>query len=275
MSGILEAPRGAGYRCKRMGRRTTLPVACLLVLSMLQVRWARAQQFNCDNQWTAPHGVATLAMSVGQEYSMFQAVAALRPGFEFNVGVNRFKEDPDEPADDHYSSSIYLKFRLWENEAQNGGAAVVGGTGHSPSYLKEGKVIDTFRSWWLNGIYTIPFADGTYTWDLMPGGIVNLDKDRTGAEVWNFTYGTRAAVYKVVPSSALVGEVFGTVGEDHTPIGYRVGLRWEHPRLILAGTYGRQFDGAGGPRLEVGALWLTNPLSVFCLGGGCDRGPAQ
>ncbi|HSM16917.1 MAG TPA: hypothetical protein VK845_07960 [Gemmatimonadales bacterium] len=42
---------------------------------------------------------------------------------------------------------------------------------------------------------------------------------------WSFTYSTRAAVYGLVPESAVVGEVYGTEGV--TEPQYRVGVRWE------------------------------------------------
>jgi len=228
---------------------------------------AEAQQFNSDNQWTAPHGVETFVLTIGQEYSAFLAVAALRPDWEFNIGVTRFQEDPDNPDDDHYSGIFYVKHRLWENEDANGGAAIMAGTGYSPSYLAEGEVTDTFESWWVNGVYTIPFRGGDIGLDLLPGVIVNTDKDRTGEDAWNFTYSSRVAVYKIIPQSAIVGEVFGTVGEAHAPPQYRVGVRWESERVIIAATYGREFDGSGGPRFEIGAMVLTNQLKFFCLGG--------
>lgn len=255
------------------GLRSAIRKAFAALSMCMVLHSASAQQFNGDNQWTAPHGVGTLVLTLGQEYSIFQAVAALRPGFEFNVGVTRFREDPDDPDDEHYASSVYLKFRLWQNEAENGGAAVSFGTGHAPSYLKEGKVVDSFRSWWANGMYTIPFADGVVTWDLMPGCILALDPDRSGFDTWNFSYGSRAALYKVIPSSAIVGEVFGTTGRNSTPMGYRTGVRWESARLIIAGTYGRQFDGMGGPRFEIGLVWLTNTIPFLRIGG--DGAPSS
>lgn len=47
---------------------------------------------------------------------------------------------------------------------------------------------------------------------------------------------------------------------------YRVGVRWESLHVIVAATYDRQFDGAGGTRFEVGVMVLTNPLKIFCRG---------
>jgi len=232
---------------------------------------AGAQQFNSDNQWTAPHGVGTFVLTAGQEYSAVVATAALFEGWEFNVALTRFPEDPENSTEDHYSGSFWVKHRLWQNEAENGGFALVFGTGHSPSYLSEGEVTDTFRSWFANAVYTIPFRDGDVHLDLLPGAIANLDKDREGSDTLSASYSMRLAVYKIVPSSAIVAEVFGTVGEQHAPPQYRAGIRWESAKVIVAGTYGRQFDGEGGARFEIGAMVLTDPLKIFCLGGGCGQ----
>jgi len=230
---------------------------------------AGAQQFNSDNQWTAPHGVGTFVLTAGQEYSALIATAALVEDWEFNLTLTRFPEDPENRTEDHFSGGFYVKHRLWENAAANGGFALMLGTGHSPSYLSEGEVTDTFRSWWANAVYTIPFRNGDVQLDLLPGFIATFDKNRQDKNTWNGAYSSRLAVYRIIPSSAIVGEVFGTVGEDYARPQYRVGIRWESPHVIVAGTYGRQFDGHGGARFELGVIVLTNPLRIFCLGGGC------
>jgi hypothetical protein len=233
---------------------------------------AGAQQFNADNQWVAPHGVGTLALSVGQEYSMLIAVAALLPETEFNIGVTRFKDDPLDVTEAHNSGVFYVKRRLSENAARTGGWAVMGGTGVNPSYLQEGEVTDTFQSWWANAVYTIPFRDGAVTWDLLPGFLVNLDKDQSGETAWGMTYSSRVAVYKIIPQSAIVGEVFGTTGEAYAEPTWRLGVRWESPRVIIAATYGDSFSGAGSPRFEIGAIFFTNQLKFLCL-GKCQKDP--
>lgn len=247
--------------------RVLLATALCLAAVLGATAPVEAQQYNSDNQWTAPHGVGTFVLTIGQEYSAFLAGAALRPDWELNIGVTRFKEDPDNPDDDHYSGTFYVKHRLWENEAATGGVAILAGTGYNPSYLAEGEVTDTFRSWWATGVYSIPFRDGDIGLDLLPGFILNTDKDREGVDAWNFTYSSRLTIYKIIPQSAIVGEVFGTVGESHSPPQYRIGVRWESKHVIIAGTYGSEFDGSGGPRFEIGAMVLTNPLKIFCIGG--------
>ena len=94
---------------------------------------AQAQQFNSDNQWTAPHGVGTLVLTAGQEYSSAIGVAALLPDTEFNIGVTRFRDSPEDRTDAHYSGIFYIKRRLTENEAGNDGTSISFGTGISQS----------------------------------------------------------------------------------------------------------------------------------------------
>ena len=242
------------------------------VLVSLVVRPATAQQFNSDNQWVAPHGVASLVATVGQEYSAVVAVAALLPETEFNVGVTRFGQDLEDSTNAHYSMVFYVKRRLAQNDAGTGGWALMGGTGVSPSYLAQGKVTDTFRSWWANAVYTVPFLDGQITWDLLPGFLVNLDKDRTGEDAWGMTWSSRVAVYRLIPKLTVVGEAFGTIGEAYAEPSYRAGLRWESARVILAGTYGNSFSGSGSPRFELGVMVLTSQLKFLCI-GKCREAP--
>jgi hypothetical protein len=233
-----------------------------------------AQQFTGDNQWVAPHGVGTFVLTLGQEYSNFIAVAALLPDTEFNLGVTRFVDDPADTTDAHYSGMFYVKRRLKENEAGNAGWAVSAGTGIDPSHLEAGTVTDTFQSWFASSVFTLAFRDGDVTWDLIPGVTVNLDKDQKGESAWGMTWCSRAAVYKVIPQSALVGEVFGTTGEAYAEPSYRVGLRWESPRVVIAATYGDSFSGSGSPRFEIGAIVLTKQLKFLCL-GKCREEPDQ
>jgi hypothetical protein len=259
-------PRGALAAMARHARCALTAVA--LGFAALS---AQAQQFNSDNQWTAPHGVGTLVLTAGQEYSSAIGVAALLPDTEFNIGVTRFRDSPEDRTDAHYSGIFYIKRRLTENEAGNAGTSISFGTGISPSYLSAGEVTDTFQSWFATYAYTMAFRDGQITWDLLPGVMVNLDKDQEDETAWGATWSTRAAVYKIIPQSAIVAEVFGTAGEAYAEPTYRVGIRWESPRLVVAATYGDSFDGAGSPRFEIGLMYLTNPHRFFCLGGGCKK----
>ena len=123
----------------RSGRRragsAVLPLC--LALASLAVSPAAAQQFNSDNQWVAPNGVATFVRCVGQEYSTAMAVAALLPETEFNLGLTRFENDPQGGTDAHYSGTFYVQRRLVENDAGTGGWAIMGGTGVDPSHLEQ------------------------------------------------------------------------------------------------------------------------------------------
>ena len=252
--------------------RPLFVVPLCLALVSLAVRPAAAQQFNSDNQWVAPHGVSTLVLTLGQEYSVAMAVAALLPETEFNLGVTRFEGSPQDGTEDHDSSIFYVKRRLVENEAGNGGWAIMGGTGVDPSHLEQGEVTDNFRSWWASGVYTVAFRDGQVTWDLLPGFMVNLNKDQSGETAWGMTWSSRLAVYKIIPSSAIVGEVFGTTGEAYAEPTYRIGIRWESPRVIVAATYGDSFSRSGSPRFEIGIMYLTNQLEFLCI-GKCRKDP--
>jgi len=254
-------------------RRTTNAVVLVAAWTLLVPRPGSAQQFNGDNQWTAPHGVATFVLTVGQEYSTALAVAALLPDTEFNLGVTRFVDEPLDRTDAHYSGIFYVKRRLTENEAGNAGWSVSVGTGVDPSHLEAGTVTDSFQSWFVNTSYTLAFRDGDVTWDLLPGVMVNLDTDQSGEDAWGMTWCSRAAIYKIIPQSAIVGEVFGTAGEAYAEPSYRVGVRWESSRVVVAATYGNSFSGAGSPRFEIGAIFFTNQLKFLCL-GKCQEDPA-
>ncbi len=254
------------------GRAGSAVLAIALAFVALAAGPAAAQQFNGDNQWVAPHGVATFILTVGQEYSTALAIAALLPETEFNIGVTHFVDKPLDLTEGHYSGLFYVKRRLFENEAGNAGMSVSVGTGVDPSYLAAGTVTDTFKSWFASTAYTMAFREGAVTWDLMPGVLVNLDEDQSGQTAWGMTWCTRVAVYKVIPQSAIVGEVYGTAGEAYAEPTYRVGVRWESPRVIIAATYGDSFSGNGSPRFEVGVMVLTNQLKFLCL-GKCRKDP--
>ncbi len=229
---------------------------------------AHAQQFNADNQWTAPHGVGTVVGTVGEEYSTAVLVAALFPDWEFNVGVTSYYGDLESQTDTHNTGTFYVKKRIFENEQQTGGLAFMGGTGVDPSHLEAGVVTDTFKSWWGNLVYTIPFRDGQVTWDLLPGVLVNMDQDNRDDTAWGFTYSSRLAIYDIIPQSAIVAEVFGTAGEAKSDPRYRFGVRWESKKFVIAATYSDAFDGSGGAGFEIGFIYFTEPR--FCF-GGCRR----
>ena len=62
---------------------------------------------------------------------------------------------------------------------------------------------DTFESWFANYVYTKAFLDGKVTWDLLPGVMVNLDKDQQNETAWGMTwsslpdqFGVRAVIVR-------------------------------------------------------------------------------
>lgn len=216
----------------------------------------------------APHGVGTFIVTAGEEYSTFLAVAALVPDWEFNLGLTYYYANSEGLNEAHNTGTLYVKHRLSENEQETGGLAFLAGTGVDPGHLEAGTVTDTFRSWWANLVYTVPFREGKLTWDLLPGFLLNLDKDNTDGSAWGMTYSSRVAIYDIIPQSAVVAEVFGTTGEAYSDPKYRVGVRWESPKVIIAATYSDAFNGSGGAGFEMGVMYLTKPR--FCF-GGCRR----
>lgn len=249
-----------------MSRRIT-PRALLLIVALTS--WGGsplgAQQFAGDNQWVAPHGVGTFVATAGEEYAQLYAIAALLPEWEFNLQFNFYYDDPRDATGSYTAVNIYAKRRLWENEAGTGGYSVLFGTGLYPEHLEQGTVATAFHTWWATATATYGFLDDRLLWDLLPGASVNFDEDQSGETTWAFTYTSRVAVYGVIPHSALVGEVFGSAGEASADPAYRVGVRWESPRWIVAGTYAAGFDGSPSAGFELGAFVFTDP--IFCFGG--------
>jgi hypothetical protein len=225
---------------------------------------ATAQQFYGDNQWVAPHGVATVVGIAATEYSQVIATAALLPEWEFNLSLVYTYDDPLTRSSSYNSGSLYIKRRLSQNDAETTGYAIMAGTGLWPEHIVDGNVSGAGESWWANLNASYSFLDNNVLLDVLPGFVVDLDRERSGEEAWGFTYGSRVAIYGVVPRSAIVAEVFGTTGEAYTEPAYRAGLRWESTKLIVALTYTDAFDGSAGGGLELGFMYFTEPR--FCFG---------
>lgn len=226
----------------------------------------RAQQFNSDNYWTAPHGVSTLVGTVGQNYSALLDVFALFPGWEFNFGATIYREDKRTSTLNHVSAIFYVKHMLYENEAKTGGYSLTMGTGVNPGYLQAGTVTTSFKSYWFYAAATFPFFDNTLSWDILPGALLNLDYGADQEKAWGFTYSSRLAIYKVIPESAIVGEIFGTEGQAYSKPQYRVGIRWESKTIVAALSYGAALDGTRGAGVELGVMIFTPPFLGFGLG---------
>lgn len=252
--------------CRPALAKIVLPV----VLSVLLVTpgGVQAQQFYGDNQWVAPHGVATLVGVVAEEYSQAVATVALIPEWEFNLGYVYTYDDPLTNSSSFDSASFWVKRRLSQNEAETAGYAIMAGTGLWPEHIVDGNVSGAGESWWANLVATYAFVDDTVLLDVLPGFVLDTDKKRSGENAWGFTYGSRVAWYGVIPQSAIVAEVFGTAGEAFAEPSYRAGVRWESRKVIVTLTYTDAFDGSTGGGAELGLIYFTEPR--FCF-GGCRR----
>jgi uncharacterized membrane protein HdeD (DUF308 family) len=250
--------RGAALRAPR--RIVRLVAAVLLVFGAVT---AKAQQFNTDNQWVAPHGVATLVPTVGEEYAQMYFTAALIPEWEFNAQFTHYYDDPRLDSDDYTVTNLYAKHRLSQNEAETQGYALMFGTGLFPGHLAENQVTRAFENYWANAIATYGWNDDQFLLDIMPGVLYNDDLDGTGEGAWGFTWSSRLAIYDIIPETAIVGEVFGTEGDAESPATYRFGLRYETEKWILSATYSDAFDGSQGAGFELGLMYFTEPR--FCL----------
>lgn len=237
----------------------------LILFSLIVAETTHAQQFNSDNQWVAPHGVGTFVATAGEEYSQLFTTFALIPDWEFNAQFTHYYEDPRDKTDSHTVTNLYFKHRLQENEAGTEGYAIMAGTGLFPEFQQQGEVSNAFDSFWINGIATYAFADDKVFLDLLPGAVLNIDDGEEGDTAWGFTYSSRLAIYDVIPQSAIVGEVFGATGEAYAEPSYRLGVRWESPKWVVAVTYSDAFDGSGGAGFEVGIMYFTDPR--FCFRG--------
>ncbi|WP_224489336.1 hypothetical protein [Robertkochia flava] len=232
-------------------------ICCIIFWNSMEIK---AQQFAGDNQWVAPEGVFTLVATAGQEYSQFYLVGALIQEWELNFQFTHYYDDPREQSSAYTASSIYLKRRIWQNDRETAGYGIFGGTGLIPQHLDRGEVTQSFESWFVMGIATYSFFKDQLLWDFLPGATVNFNHKDSDNTAWGFTYSSRAALYGVIPHSAIVAEVFGTSGEAYAPVSYRAGIRWESQHWIIAGTYSSAFDNSFGVGFEIGIMYLTPPL---------------
>jgi hypothetical protein len=247
----------------RSGTITSLLACGLAVLAWSPVQ---AQQFNSDNYLSKPAGVATIILSAGEQSDMVMTTFSLLPRWEFTYAVYVFNADQDRSTDDGYSTSLYFKYMIHENAAKTGGVAFKGGTGLDPGYLGTVGLEDAFQTWWVNAPWTLPFLDNKLSWDLMPGASYTRDTGSNAEVGWAFTYSTRVGWYPGGPKIAIVGEVFGGVGDVTTPAEFKAGLRWEpNQYTTFAFTYGQEFTSSLGAGLQAGMMLFTPPF--FCIQG--------
>jgi hypothetical protein len=237
-------------------------VALLGLLAVMAPAAVRAQQFVTDNYVTMPYGTVTTCLTVGQREALILPSFSLFPNWEFFVGTTLIHEDEKRAAADHFSTIINAKWQFYENKAGNGGLAMLLGTGSRPGYLSKKQQLDSFRNYQYIVMATVPFWDGKVSWDLNPGVLYTDNVDRPEIEEeWEFTYATRLAIYGVVPSSALVGEVYGSLGGSDEDPEYKAGIRWEpKPWINVALTYGAGPGDGRPPGLEIGMLLYTKVL---------------
>lgn len=245
-------------------------IILLFCVYMMMSGLLSAQQFNSDNYVTMPYGVSTFCLVAGQRSSLILPSFSIIPKWEFFIGASLFWKDDDRRAEDHFQTIIYAKYMIFENKTKTGGAAVSFGTGGFPGYYQKQERIESFRNYYVYFPVTFPFFNSTLSWDLNPG--VLLDK-RGGVNEdefeWGFTYSTRLAIYKIIPKTAIVGEVYGTAGQIDADPEYNLGLRWEpHEQLNVSLTWGDSFDGSRGPGFQLGMLLYTSRF--ICKGCKSD-----
>ncbi len=226
-----------------------------IILCVFSVITLRSQQFNSDNYLTMPHGTGTFVLTTGERNSGMVSSFALIENFEFFVQAFLFRDGRVDDYSQHFTTTVYAKYMFWVNKANTGGAAVFLGMGDSPGSYNQDGYSPLHKNYWTALPVTIPFFNNTISWDIMPGAMVDLDYGNNKETAWGFTYSTRVAVYKVIPKTAIVGEVFGTEGKAYSKPEYKVGLRWEPNSFIVpAISYGGSFDGSLGAGFEIGVV---------------------
>lgn len=228
----------------------------LLILAVFPILSASGQQFNSDNYLTMPHGTETVVLTTGSRNAGFATSFALLPNFEFFAQGFLFWEDESFQKPQHFNLLLYAKYQFWENAAKNGGGGVFLGLGKTPGYWQQTELIQTHRNIWTAVPITLPLFNNTISWDIMPGLTYDWSNAEGRGDAWGFTYSTRVAIYKVIPKTAIVGEIFGTEGDLYSQPEYKVGLRFEASETVVpAISYGGNINGdRGGGRLEIGVM---------------------
>ena len=219
---------------------------------------AKAQQFNSDSYITMPHGTGTFILTAGERNANMYAVFSLFPGFEFNLQTTLFWENEKLNSSQRYTTNIFAKYMFWVNENKNGGAAVFLGIGKSPGFYTDKAYSAMHKNYWTALPVTFPLFNNTISWDIMPGALVDFDYGDNKKTAWGFTWSSRINIYKIIPKTAIVAEVYGTEGQAYSKPEYRVGLRWEpNDYIVPAITYGNNFSGTGAAGFEIGVMIFT------------------
>ncbi|MDX8339032.1 hypothetical protein SLH46_07545 [Draconibacterium sp. IB214405] len=232
---------------------------CLLFIGFLSTsNKVNAQQFYTDSYVTMPKGTGTFILTSGEHNANIYSVFALFKGFELNFQATLFYEDKPTNATNYFTTNIYAKYTFWVSNDRSAGAAVFLGIGKAPGYFTNSGYSAMHKNYWTAVPVTIPLFGNTISWDIMPGGLVDFDYGDNDKTAWGFTYSSRIAIYKVIPKTAIVGEIFGTEGQVHSKPEFKAGLRWEpNPWIVVAGTYGAMLDGGQGSGFELGVMIFT------------------
>ncbi len=251
--------------CRKRGWRAA---AALLVAAFVAPGAADAQQFNTDNYIAMPHGTVTTVVTLGTEYSAMITSASLLRNWEFFAGAFLTWDDPETNASSKFSTTLYAKYMFHENKTKNGGFAVAAGTGSYPGYYEQGRIADPATTFWAIPQLSIPLFNGKLLWDLNPGVTLNTEYGEEKTTEVGFTYSSRAALYGVIPSSAIVAEVYGSEGGVYAPAQYRIGIRFEgSDSFVPAVTWSQAFNGDPSGGFEFGFMAFSPRWA--CL-GGCD-----
>ncbi len=227
----------------------------LIVLMMLYLLpEANGQQFNTDNYITMPHGTGTFILTNGVRNASTTSVFTIWPRFELNFQATLFWENEEGKSGNRFTTNVYGKYMFWENENKNGGGALFLGVGRAPGYYMQSEYAPMHRNYWTGVPVTIPLFNGVLSWDLMPGGLVDIG-DANNKAAWGFSYSSRMAIYKVIPQTAIVGEYFGVEGDLYSVPEYKIGLRWEpNYWIVVAATYGSAIRDHSGAGFEIGVM---------------------
>ena len=217
-----------------------------------------SQQFNSDNYLTMPHGTGTFVLTAGERNSTLLMSFALIDRFEFFAQGNLFRDYRMEETPQHFTTTVYAKYMFWKNKTNTAGGGVFLGFGKSPGYFNQTEFTQLHKNVWTAVPITIPLLNNMISWDIMPGAMVDLDYGNNKETAFGFTWSTRLAVYKIIPKTAIVGEIYGTEGEAYSKPEFKVGLRWEpNDYIIPAITYGACLDGSLGAGFEIGIVIYT------------------
>lgn len=232
-------------------------VCIFMVFFMLSIN-CFAQQFNSDNYLAMPKGTGTFCLTAGERNSTLLMSFALIDRFEFFAQGNLFRDYRDEQSPQNFTTTVYGKYMFWRNDANTGGGAIFLGFGRSPGYYNETQFIELHKNIWTAVPVTIPLLNNMFSWDIMPGAMVDFDYGNNKETAFGFTWSTRFAISKIIPKTSIVGELYGTEGEVYSKPEYKVGLRYEPNDFIIpAITYGACLDGTNGSGFEIGVIIFT------------------